>query len=279
MRIRNIPYGYCFEHGKLVIHACESNIVKEIFQDYIKGNSLGDIVVKLNEKSVAYNSDNGLWNKARVKRIIDDTRYLGDQRFPPIIDISTFEACQKIKQEKNTLKGLNRDEGIYRLHVPVVCPICNGKMKRQNRGRWVCDNHVCHCIIRKSDSELLKELSDVLNSIIGRLDLIQIVRDKQSTAVLSDKIEKLQKEIDSVLDQQNANSLIIKEKILCLAELYYQTISPHEFETAYLKDILMRTVRINGFPKELFEKIVDKILIDTDGRAGVLLINQQEIFM
>ena len=44
---RFIPYGYTVRDGRTVIEHTEADIIKEIFEEYIKGASLKDIAENL----------------------------------------------------------------------------------------------------------------------------------------------------------------------------------------------------------------------------------------
>ena len=85
MKMRNIPFGYRMENGKIIFHPTESQAVKDIFSDYLGGQSLLKIAQSLNERQVEYLPGTTGWNKARLKRIIEDKRYIGGtsgQRLP-----------------------------------------------------------------------------------------------------------------------------------------------------------------------------------------------------
>lgn len=74
MKIRNIPFGYQMENGIITLHPAESEAVKNIFTAYLNGQSLLQIANSLNERSIEYMPGVTGWNKARLKRIIDDSR-------------------------------------------------------------------------------------------------------------------------------------------------------------------------------------------------------------
>ena len=54
MKMRNIPFGYRMENGKIIFHPTESQAVKDIFSDYLGGQSLLKIAQSLNERQVEY---------------------------------------------------------------------------------------------------------------------------------------------------------------------------------------------------------------------------------
>ena len=88
MKKRNIPFGYQWENGVITAHPTESKIVIGIFTAYITGQSLLQIAEALNKNGVEYLPGVVKWNKARLKRMIEDARYLGTESFPAIVERS-----------------------------------------------------------------------------------------------------------------------------------------------------------------------------------------------
>ena len=98
MKTRNIPFGYKRENGKIRLHSAESKTVNEIFTAYLNGQSMLQIARHLSERHVEYMPETTGWNKARLKRIIEDVRYLGNEIYPAIIEqteenLSKFQKC------------------------------------------------------------------------------------------------------------------------------------------------------------------------------------------
>lgn len=74
MKARSIPFGYKMENGKVIPHPDESQTVGEILSAYLDGRSLLRIAEHLNERRVEYLPGVTGWNKARLKRILEDVR-------------------------------------------------------------------------------------------------------------------------------------------------------------------------------------------------------------
>ena len=102
-KIRFIPYGYSVRDGHTVIDHKEAEIIQEIFKEYIIGASLKDIAEDLTQRKIPYTEKTDAWDKARVSRIIENAKYLGDGEYDPIIDEATFErasACKAARQKR-----------------------------------------------------------------------------------------------------------------------------------------------------------------------------------
>lgn len=102
MKIRNIPFGYRIENGTIHLHPTESQVVREIHAAYLDGQSLLQIAASLNERGVEYMPGAAAWNKARLKRIIEDVRYLGNETYPAIVKETDFYQQQLLTDSRIT---------------------------------------------------------------------------------------------------------------------------------------------------------------------------------
>lgn len=93
---RYIPFGYKFEGGQPVPHPAESGIVREIFSRYSAGDSLKVIAENLTSRKVEYSPGKTAWDKARIKRILENARYIGESDYPAIIEKALKESLQMI---------------------------------------------------------------------------------------------------------------------------------------------------------------------------------------
>ena len=96
MKVRYIPFGYKYENGQKVINEKESVAVIEIFTRYLKREGVMAIANDLTERRIEYMPNEFEWNKSRVLRVVKDARYIGENKFPPIIDKPTFNTVQAL---------------------------------------------------------------------------------------------------------------------------------------------------------------------------------------
>lgn len=132
MKNRTLPYGYQCCNGITVPQPQESEIVKRICESYLNGQSLLTIATWLNEEQIEYMPGVIGWNKARLKRIIEDERYLGKEPYPAILAEETYTAMQQIKEKRNTQKDTDRKTDIFQIAVPVKCPNCGKRLIRRH---------------------------------------------------------------------------------------------------------------------------------------------------
>ena len=70
------PYGYDKINQKLVINETEANIVRQMFDDYLSGMRIKDIVVMLSNARIKNKYGTG-WNINSVSRILRNENYKG----------------------------------------------------------------------------------------------------------------------------------------------------------------------------------------------------------
>ena len=108
LKNRSIPFGYCMVNGKYVLNVPEAEAVQTIFADYIGGKSLKTIAA---EMKIPYNFGKDVWNINMVCRVLENTKYLGNDKFPRIISHDDFENAARIKSSRNTYhKSAPQDE-------------------------------------------------------------------------------------------------------------------------------------------------------------------------
>lgn len=281
MKIRNIPYGYAYEDGKIVIHPQESAIVKEIFQQYLCGESLLSIANSLNKRKIEYTAGIVGWNKGRLKRIIEDERYLGNTSYLSIINKKTYQALQKIKDDKNTQKNIDRNSGVFQIRIPVRCPKCHSAMHRRcdntytHKERWKCSNKTCRTLIVKRDEDLLEEITVLLNQLIDSPETIQEAIEKKVEE--SDELRKVNAEITRMFNSVKIQKEELLQDLLKQTSLSYNELDSEVCMVQKLRDIFVANPILETFSVELFDKTVKEIVFEKDKTVGLVLKNNQKI--
>ncbi len=281
MKIRNIPYGYQYKNGNIAIHEKETETVKQIFTEYLNGLSLLKIAEQLNNEHIEYMPGVCGWNKSRIKRIIEDERYLGTNGYPPIIDKDTHKTLMLIKSEKNTQKGTNRKADIFNLGVPILCPKCGSKMSRRHDSSrkcqdwWLCQNNNCKNIISISDNDLIYGITECLNTVISNPDIIETITDVDKEPSLD--VRRLENEISMMLDSHSFDKNILRKKMLECVSLKYGNIDSQKYISKRLKTDFANASPLINFSMDLFSRTVKAITFSDDGAANIILINDQQI--
>ena len=281
MKNRNILYGYCYKDGRITVHERDSEIVKWICQDYLNGKSLSAIANELNARQVEYMDGVIGWNKARIMRMLEDVRYVGDERYPSIIDQETYEALRRLKDSKNGQKEVNRQADIFQLSLPVRCPKCNGIMKRRVDSRreipmrWDCENGECKTVVGITDEALLTAITEVLNTAIADPEIITIPTEKEIEP--SFELRKLNNEITRAFDSIQIDRNAVREMMIRYASMKYAELDSAVSKAKRLKDLFTDSKMMTSFSVDFLERTTDEIMLYTDGTIGLILENRQEI--
>ena len=117
LKNRSIPFGYCMVNGKYALNAPEADAVRRIFADYIGGKALKTIAA---EMQIPYNTGKAIWNKNMVCRVIENTKYIGENGYPPIVTAEDFEQAARIKAERNTYRKPAPQDEPKRVEISIT---------------------------------------------------------------------------------------------------------------------------------------------------------------
>lgn len=280
MNRRTIPYGYEMESGKLVIRKSSADIVKEIFDRYLSGESMRNVAKLFNKLHIEYSPGVVGWNTARIKRILEDKRYVGDEDYPQIISHETLQKADFIRDYKNKQKNVNKKETIYNLNAETICPRCGNVMKRRCeprtkiRERWICQNADCRKTIAITDDSLLAKIADILNQLTDNPNQIH---QFDSAEAINLEAYRIDNEIQRMLDSRQIAKEEIRKKLLASASIHYADLDTKQYEAQRLKNIIENQKSTTEFPIELFNQAVDTISFDENGEVIIILITGQTI--
>lgn len=278
MKIRNIPFGYTMENGKIICHPTESQAVQDIFSDYLDGQSLLKIAESLNERQVEYLPEVAGWNKARLKRIIEDKRYIGSDSYPPIIDQKIYDKAQAVRASRNTQKNLDRTADIFKMQLPVLCEKCGEPMQRKHDSRttfgekWVCKG--CGAVIKISDDAFLSAITECINHLIAKSSILQYDPTPNEAPV---EVIRLKNEIGRMLDSPAIEKEPLKNRIFEYASLVYENLDTTERITEMIRATLQRTRPLSCYNGELTAEIAAAITLHADKMVSLTLKNGQQI--
>ncbi len=102
MTNRKILYGYQIQHGELAIVPQEAEVVQRVTALYLDGLSYQRISDILNRDGLPFSAETPLWNKHKVKRLLENPRYAGEDGYPPMVERGTFNTVQSMIREKTS---------------------------------------------------------------------------------------------------------------------------------------------------------------------------------
>ena len=261
MATRRLPYGYRFDGTTIVIDDIEGKIVKEIYELFCDGVYITKI------KNYIKNFE---MSRHKVKRILDDKVYIGENDLPKIIDEDLFETAQKIKNQRLNEIGKNKNNECclteQNFKGKIVCGECGENYHRYKRVEeyiWNCSHKVfkrkVYCKnISLSDEQIENIWSNVIQKINENPNLLQ-----------------LQKTISNKnLGRYNALNREIK-----MAEIGEKEYSQEELiKLIYKRASVM--YEMSDYKEEI-EKIdmtaLDKFIVYKNGKIKIVLKNGVEI--
>lgn len=274
---RNILYGYKFENGNIVADKSESEIVNYVFTKYVNGLSLLKIANLLTQKGIEYLPNQVNWNKGKIKRIIEDKRYLGDDKYPRIIETDIFIQANSSKAERDTTKNTKRTSYIYKLNMPVICSECGGQMRRTHHPkltvteRWICTE--CGQSTGIFDEELISKITDNLNYLIHNPTLIKsnTESDKRVATI------RTENEINRMLEIAEVDKNILQQKIFELAALKYADLDSGSYISEQIKSEFENAESLKQISLPLLMKTTQAVQLNTNAEISLILKNNQII--
>ena len=282
MKKRNIPFGYQYQNGVIAIHPQELTVIKRIFSEYQSGMSLLEIASHLNDENVEYQPGVTGWNKSRIMRLIEDERYTGKDGFSAVIDKETHQAMIEMKAQKNTQHSTDRNHEIFHIDVPIICSVCGSEMNRRHdsrfkkcQQRWVCSNTECRTVIHKADSDLLNDITALLNRVIVNPELVQIPAEPAHEP--SALVRKTWNEIARILDTLDYDKDVLRKKMIECVSLKYADIDSAPYTAHRLKATLADAEPLSIFSLPLFKRTVQEIHLSKNSTVSIRLINGQMV--
>lgn len=213
------PLGYDYIDGELIVNDYEAEIVKELFDLYLDGNSMNTASMKLREKY-----PDRIKSFTIVKDALQKVLYIGkvqfdgevyDGRHERIISDEVFEAAQKKRIKRGMGTGwTNKRKGL--LVGKIYCAQCGARYYREATGskkyRYV--NYVCRSKDRRKANKNMihdrncknkrwkeHELDNLILNQLKNLNYQDIEKNKDSIQIVDyDKmISQAESEIERIV--------------------------------------------------------------------------------
>lgn len=128
MNHRKMLYGYQYRIGELAVCQKEAEIVKRVFTLYLNSYSYQRIADMLNGEHIPFSEETALWDKHKIKRLLENPRYAGADEYPPIADSDTFQMVQAMIREKGGSAVRPVPEPVRRLEPFLKCGVCGADL-------------------------------------------------------------------------------------------------------------------------------------------------------
>lgn len=164
MRNRTLLYGYQFRNGDLTAAPEEAAVAVRVFTLYMAGLSYQKISDTLNGEHISYSQERPEWNKHKVKRLLENPRYIGRDSYPAIVDDEMFQTVQTMIHGKTAGYAPRPDRPALRLKDRMRCAHCGGALHRlAGKGRREDTLYLkcarCTAVATIADAELLDQVA------------------------------------------------------------------------------------------------------------------------
>ena len=273
----NIPIGYDYEDGKLIVNPYEAEQVRKIYEWYLSGSSLKAITDKLQDagytnKYSSYNS----WSS--VRNILENETYIGrlhfgdvvvDHAHEAIITEEQFNAAQILRGKRREQFGSHAFQSKHVLTGLLFCGHCGGRYYLRNTGKY----SYYACYSRTKQMKNMRKDPNCQNKIWRAQDLEPIIEEKILALLRNPKIaEELAAGKPKAAAPVSKNTDIerrireIDRQIGKLMELYQQDDIPPELlgekinrlygEKTALENSIAPVEETNAMPLDLVAELI-----------------------
>lgn len=257
-----IPFGWMKnEEGYLLLHPEESKVRKQLYFDIINGYSCKEIEDRLIGTAYPLKSE-------QIKSYVTDERSIGkmiykDQEFnniiPAIIDEENFYKAQhRIKQREKKYPSF-----AYLFGNKIECCL-EGKVCE--RSSTVKKNKIYYYYVSPTSGKRINQeklLEEILYQVLNKSKKIKLTKEM---SVALNKIEQLEKKMESLLDKYMRNVITERMYLLSIFEL------DHEREKSLKRIKLMdKKIGVQDFNKmtnedryNFINAYIEKIVYDFD---------------
>lgn len=270
-KIRYLPFGYRMSAGKIEPEPEENSLLQEIFDSYLTGMSLQSLADMAQQTGIPFRENANGWNKNMIARILDDSRYWDDAGFPPILPRQTGLAVTALRKEKASASC-----PIRFLQKRLVCGCCGEKLSRNSKNtpriRWDCPD--CGARVGPLTDEDLRQAVTAKFLVLWQNP--QLAEPPHASVVsLSIEAARLSNEINQELNQREIDPDRVLALILqCAVEKYTACQAQKSgYRTLRIQALLEKRPFRETLDRELFEQVVEKVLLAPNREVRLRLIN------
>ncbi|MBR3875416.1 MAG: recombinase family protein [Clostridia bacterium] len=295
------PYGYRVENKKILIHEERAEVVRLIFDLYVSGKCVREILEELNKRGILYNSkpiyQSTLFNILKLEKYTGVYRYDGEvymDMYPQIVDTAVFQRVQRMMDKnkhgsssRNTdflLKGklfcgrcgmkINGDSGTAKSGEMKFYYTCSNKKRFRGCSKTSLKKEALEKCVIDATLKLLntpEKISRLADEVVKLNE--QISKEQSILNLLISERAKIQKSLDNVM-------IAIEEGIITsttkarMTELE-NSLAEINMKIAAEESKLDRTLKkedvekfiieaLASEPKAMIELLIDKIILYED---------------
>ena len=287
----HLPIGYKMVDGKIQIEQEKSAAVKKIYSEYVNGKSILAISKELKENNVPNANNKTNWTHGAVGKILQNTKYMGDDLYPPLISKELFHQAQEKRQQKTAQLGrmaqLNSMNNHHALTNRIFCGECGEPYRKyvehcgkpQEKVRWKCKKYiynnrvVCRNLFYTED-EIEAVITSAINKLLQKRNLLDNPYRKEPLKK-DMELREVDLQIADLEEQEQFSSPDLASLIFKRAELTYKAskIEDYQYATQRIRETIEGIPEPTDFNEELMVQIIKKITIYKDGKIETEFIN------
>lgn len=277
MSNRTLPYGYKIQGGILAAAEPEAEIVKEIYSERAKGETLSKIADWLNLRSIPFFKD-ASWDKHKVKRVLENDRYIGKDGYPLILSENEVKLARSYQYREKSESVC--PEAVGRLKKFMVCEGCGTKIRRvyvkrrkNNPVGWECE--ACGTKLLLPDHELLNIILKSHRRLKERL--LEHKSNSPFNIPQTPESRMLENKISALLGNADRDSNEVYKLIMqWTAQRYEDAKNDMQDHTQRVKRLLEEDA-LDRYDETLTESIVSRIVLNAPCTITVRYINGMKI--
>lgn len=240
------PFGYDLgENGKLVVNEKEAQVVRKMYELYIKGMGDNKITVWLNKRG--YTTKAGYsWSHTTVRYILTNPIYIGNLRWnfttngeyveienavPAIIDRKTFEQAQKLR-EARAHDHPRQATSTYIFSGRLRCGRCGAALKGKTTHvqgvsykHYICANKRAGiCNLPRIEERLLERtFLRYIEQVTNEAAAEQVAAAADDTTEIQEQIKAINNELQRIQERKKRWQLAYADGVITLDDLRERT--------------------------------------------------------
>ena len=220
---RKILYGYQIDQGQLKRNEGEALTVCRVFTLYLAGASYQGIADTLNQEAIPFSAEAPLWNKHKVKRLLENPRYTGADGYPAIIDAEQFRAVQQRIREKTSGTVRRGGHPVDPIRSYLRCQACGLRLHGRVEGQKL----YLHC--PDCQARVALELSELLRQVAAQLRIYQA--EARAAYLPSEEVMRLTNAVNRGLERPDNPQAVVSLILAGISARYDCCPDPTPYET------------------------------------------------
>lgn len=282
------PFGYNLDEGRLYINEEQAHIVRFIFNNYSKGDTLEGIKYKLTKMGVKSPTGIG-WNTTTINLMLKNPIYIGRMRwnmddpdnyfevetdFPWVVSEELFEEVQRVAQSRKKY-GPRSVKSEFVFTGKLFCPLCGRVLVGQSNKKDGRPYNYYRCKGREEKGEFKCHFTSIRDTAVEHkfLEVLRHLKDnaaaleaaativEPSDSEHTHEMNQLQKEIEKIKNNRVKWQRAYAEDVITMDDLRERTQEDRERE----KWLQQRLVELTGFQEVPTEKMTPDQLLEILG--------------